>query len=543
MKKHDLQIDGQINLFDLLESVENTPSDISSDLRISQDEKDYKYDNPILNHLLEDLGKIFTIKKVEYEIWEHVPKLGKRLWFELADLPEDWNLEPYIEKYKKYDLEISITEHSIQEDVLNFEVNELWGSTLWKTKNHKERTDWKEDKAADQEEAEAKTICIHSQHECNMTELWKVADELDEIKCPHTCCRKCEEKLCGARCNDSEEPKAAEPPKLGKVGDWVQEHGKRILFDDIKENSYYIADYSNISNVFYKLVYTKKKTEDSLMYVDAEKGIKAEWQAGNSFSCTTRKEYVDSNTPYCSWWYELPEEEKKIALPLSKRYCYVIGSDCGCMTQKGCLYPDKCDFMKKSVESVNEERKEKEQETAREDIETIEDKTALWLWSDYLPYIVKQIMKTHSWLTESIREFTYNNDKDYHNPLVCLFIGRGFKKTSYNFMVDDTEFELAPSIYEEVYFIRCSKILDSEGNLLTQTNITAKDIVLELMKEPRPVHIKGICDDAYCPECNYALDELKELDCEKCPICGALIDWTPWHRKNDKETEDEKVNS
>ena len=37
MKKHDLQIDGQINLFDLLESVENTPSDISSDLRTSWD--------------------------------------------------------------------------------------------------------------------------------------------------------------------------------------------------------------------------------------------------------------------------------------------------------------------------------------------------------------------------------------------------------------------------------------------------------------------------------------------------------------------------
>ena len=431
MKKHDLQIDGQINLFDLLESVENTQSDISSNLRTSQDEKDYKYDNPILNHLLEDFGKLFTVKKAEYEVWEHVPKLGKRLWFVLADLPEDWDIRPLQEKYLKYDLEITATAHSIHEDALDFSDNELWCSTLWKTKGHKERTDYQE------------------------------------------------------------EPKAAEPPKFGKVGDWVQEHGKRVLFDDIKENNYYIADYSNISNGFYKLVYTKKKTEDSLMYVDAEKGIKAEWQAGNSFSCTTRREYVDSNTPYCSWWYELPEE----------------------------------------------------QETVTEDIETIEDKIALWLWSDYLPYIVKQIMKTHSWLTESIREFTYNNDKDYHNPLDCLFIGRGFKKTSYNFMVDDTEFELAPSIYEEVYFIRCSKILDSEGNLLTQTNITAKDIVLELMKQPRPVHIKGICDDAYCPECNYALDELKELDCEKCPICGALIDWTPWHRKNDKETEDEKVNS
>lgn len=51
--------------------------------------------------------------------------------------------------------------------------------------------------------------------------------------------------------------------------------------------------------------------------------------------------------------------------------------------------------------------------------------------------------------------------------------------------------------------------------------------------KPLPVDIRGLCDDAYCPRCNYCLDELKELDCKICPVCGVKIDWGPWHRMND----------
>ncbi len=50
-------------------------------------------------------------------------------------------------------------------------------------------------------------VCAESGHECNKEELWKVADSLDETECPHVCCRHCNTKLCGARCNGSEEPK------------------------------------------------------------------------------------------------------------------------------------------------------------------------------------------------------------------------------------------------------------------------------------------------------------------------------------------------
>lgn len=49
--------------------------------------------------------------------------------------------------------------------------------------------------------------CNFSGHTCNKKELWKVAHTLDDIECPETCCRNCKVKMCGARCNGSEEPK------------------------------------------------------------------------------------------------------------------------------------------------------------------------------------------------------------------------------------------------------------------------------------------------------------------------------------------------
>lgn len=54
----------------------------------------------------------------------------------------------------------------------------------------------------------------------------------------------------------------------------------------------------------------------------------------------------------------------------------------------------------------------------------------------------------------------------------------------------------------------------------------------------RKVDIKGICDDAYCPLCNYAFRDF-EIDSPICPNCGIFLDFEPWHRVNDKESEDE----
>lgn len=52
-----------------------------------------------------------------------------------------------------------------------------------------------------------KPICDHSEHTCNKQNLQEIADTLDDLQCPHVCCRLCSTKNCGARCNGSEEPK------------------------------------------------------------------------------------------------------------------------------------------------------------------------------------------------------------------------------------------------------------------------------------------------------------------------------------------------
>lgn len=99
------------------------------------------------------------------------------------------------------------------------------------------------------------------------------------------------------------------------AGAWVETHGKRILFDDIEVGKYYIADYSTASNNWFKIVFVKKKTEDSIMYVDDPKGIKGEWGWGKSYSALTRKDDVNSdpNTQAgegasMGWWYLIDEE-------------------------------------------------------------------------------------------------------------------------------------------------------------------------------------------------------------------------------------------
>ena len=48
--------------------------------------------------------------------------------------------------------------------------------------------------------------CIFSGHTCNKEDIWLIAESLDDILCKKVCCRKCDVKLCGARCNGSKEP-------------------------------------------------------------------------------------------------------------------------------------------------------------------------------------------------------------------------------------------------------------------------------------------------------------------------------------------------
>lgn len=59
-----------------------------------------------------------------------------------------------------------------------------------------------------------KPVCSFSGHTCNKQNLWEIADTLDALQCPHVCCRKCNTRLCGARCNGSEEPAKVYPVEI-----------------------------------------------------------------------------------------------------------------------------------------------------------------------------------------------------------------------------------------------------------------------------------------------------------------------------------------
>lgn len=78
--------------------------------------------------------------------------------------------------------------------------------------------------------------CQYSKHSCNKEELWKVAETLDDINCPHTCCRMCKTRSCGARCNGSEEPEKLDPdfPIRDKEG-WRSFSDKPETFLDFEE--------------------------------------------------------------------------------------------------------------------------------------------------------------------------------------------------------------------------------------------------------------------------------------------------------------------
>ena len=81
----------------------------------------------------------------------------------------------------------------------------------------------------------AAVVCKYSQHTCNKTELWKVADTLDELQCPHVCCRKCNTRNCGARCNGSEEPRANKVIMFGEEWTPLSEKPEGITqYDDLR---------------------------------------------------------------------------------------------------------------------------------------------------------------------------------------------------------------------------------------------------------------------------------------------------------------------
>lgn len=97
---------------------------------------------PIIAELDKELATLFTnqsIRDKSYEVWSHVPALGKRycIWVDIKDKQGLMSIsfESIIQKYKKKHLEVSVIATGCSSDGCD---HSLMISTLWTTKNHKE---------------------------------------------------------------------------------------------------------------------------------------------------------------------------------------------------------------------------------------------------------------------------------------------------------------------------------------------------------------------------------------------------------------------
>ena len=91
---------------------------------------------PILKNLVADLKKTFDFNEndVEYDTWEHVPNLGKRLWISVPNPPMDWDAEKIISDYAKQNVEVSFSLTPQISDIPAY----IYITTMWLTKGHKE---------------------------------------------------------------------------------------------------------------------------------------------------------------------------------------------------------------------------------------------------------------------------------------------------------------------------------------------------------------------------------------------------------------------
>lgn len=107
----------------------------------SEPKLDAYTDNNIINNLIDDIESRFPgrVREIEYNKWPHVPHLGKRLWLSADDIGDTWDLTDLIDKYHAQQLMITVTPHPHLNDFGEECGTDLYMSTMWTTKGHKER--------------------------------------------------------------------------------------------------------------------------------------------------------------------------------------------------------------------------------------------------------------------------------------------------------------------------------------------------------------------------------------------------------------------
>lgn len=111
------------------------------DYDIQQEKPKSEYP-PIIEELDRELTLLFVgteIRDKKYEVWSHVPNLGKRykMWVDVRNKKDVMNIDfgRIVEKYKRKSLEVSISATgSFRIDC----THSLMISSIWETKGHKE---------------------------------------------------------------------------------------------------------------------------------------------------------------------------------------------------------------------------------------------------------------------------------------------------------------------------------------------------------------------------------------------------------------------
>jgi len=124
-------------------------------------------------------------------------------------------------------------------------------------------------------------VCQFSGHECNMEESHRIAYmDLDILNCPEVCCRNCDIRLCGARCNGSKEPDPL--PSLEEVVGIVSEkfglQFEKATWEWKDENYFmYVAKYKGARFEVDENTYTGGR-------LNGERFIGVNWNFGTSGS-------------------------------------------------------------------------------------------------------------------------------------------------------------------------------------------------------------------------------------------------------------------
>ena len=510
MKKHDLQIDGQINLFDLLESVENTQSDISSNLRTS-------WDDMTEDELFEEIIKECELKKYKveeeeypFDLDEKDIRIKKRLIFKINQV--NFKIGPF----SNYQEDIRDGRRFVSCD---YDYKKGGGGTPAESIAEvidfirRQSKNGKQAKAAEQEEKitlplshhycyvigsncacmtekgclypykcglmkesvesvnKART-CEYSKHSCNKENLWKIAESLDE-ECPMTCCRNCNNIQCGARCNGAEQKK--QTPRKSKLS-ILERHPRTIeVFKQIASESKEIK----------KQIIDEYKIHPNLDIL------------GKKFKSLAKVE--TRSTDYG-------------VVTISPRFGFEYNFD---YEWEG-VYVEELswrEYARRVIELIEEDIYLEFPKDVETDEEQKSHPETVFLFSEHwLPISInpKDITQTNITKLDKLRILgTYRIDnKERWSSCEAWFDGNKVNPL-------DVPFDIPTPSWK--YW--------------------------RLEHKVYKVDIVGICDDARCPKCGYEFVYPSETDLERCPECKTYVDWTPWHRKNDKETEDEKVNS